>query len=105
MTLSRRHSRSSLTGENVDRLKRLIYGRTIGKVYTGGLILTNYRHYDAVKRAMALTEEVLSGGSELFLDMIAQSLRQAFEALGEVTGESSIESVIDDIFSRFCLGK
>jgi tRNA modification GTPase len=96
---------SSLTGENVDRLKRLIYGRTIGKVYTGGLILTNYRHYDAVKRAMALTEEVLSGGSELFLDMIAQSLRQAFEALGEVTGESSIESVIDDIFSRFCLGK
>lgn len=96
---------SSLTGENVDRLKRLIYERTIGKVYTGGLILTNYRHYDAVKRAMALIEEVLSGGDSLFIDMIALNLRQAFEALGEVTGSSSIESVIDDIFSRFCLGK
>lgn len=96
---------SSLTGENVDRLKRLIYERTIGKVYSGGLILTNFRHYDAVKRAMGHIGEILSGGKALFIDMIALNLRQAFEALGEVTGESSIESVIEDIFSRFCLGK
>lgn len=96
---------SSLTGENVDRLKKLIYERTIGKVYTGGLILTNFRHYDAIKRAIGLLCEAVSGGQSLYLDMIALNVRQAYEALGEVTGESSIESVIDDIFSRFCLGK
>ena len=96
---------SSLTGENIEKLKELLYDKMIGKIYTGGLIITNYRHYDAISRAKKETEEIIENIDNMFIDMIAYSLRNVWEILGEITGENSIESVIDNIFSRFCLGK
>jgi tRNA U34 5-carboxymethylaminomethyl modifying GTPase MnmE/TrmE len=41
----------------------------------------------------------------MYMDMLAHALRLSWETLGEITGETSIESVIDNIFGRFCLGK
>lgn len=96
---------SALNGENVQKLKQMLYDITIGSVYTGGLMLTNYRHYDAVKRAESIIKDIISGIDMMYTDMLALELRQAWETLGEITGENSIESVIDNIFSRFCLGK
>jgi len=96
---------SALTGSNIDRLKQLLYDITVGKVNTGGLMLTNYRHYDAVMRAKNIIKETIEGAGDMFVDMLAYNIRNAWETLGEITGENSIESVIDNIFSRFCLGK
>ena len=39
------------------------------------------------------------------IDFIATDLRSAWEALGQITGDSLRESMVDELFSRFCLGK
>lgn len=96
---------SALSGKNIESLKSMLYQMLIGKSYAGGLILTNYRHYDAVKRASAVIQKILDEIDIMYMDMLAHNLRSAWETLGEITGENSIESVIDNIFSRFCLGK
>ncbi|MDD4002648.1 MAG: tRNA uridine-5-carboxymethylaminomethyl(34) synthesis GTPase MnmE [Clostridia bacterium] len=96
---------SALSGKNIERLKSMLYQMLIGKAYAGGLILTNYRHYDAVKRAAAIIQNIIEKIDIMYMDMLAHNLREAWETLGEITGENSIESVIDNIFSRFCLGK
>jgi tRNA modification GTPase len=96
---------SALNGSNVEKLKEMLYSMLIGEVYSGGLMLTNYRHYDAVVRARECLTQITGDIDNMYMDMIAYNLRGAWEALGEITGENSIESVIDNIFSRFCLGK
>jgi tRNA modification GTPase len=96
---------SALNGSNVEKLKEMLYSMLIGEVYGGGLMLTNYRHYDAVVRAREYLTQIISDIDNMYMDMIAYNLRGAWEALGEITGQNSIESVIDNIFSRFCLGK
>lgn len=96
---------SALNGENIEKLKSMLYDMTIGQVYTGELILTSYRHYDAVIRALKVCGDIIKDIDNMYIDMLAYNLRGCWEILGEITGENSIESVIDDIFSRFCLGK
>lgn len=96
---------SSLTGENITKLKQLLYDMLIGSTYSGGLILTNYRHYDAVLRTLNIIKQTRNELNNMFIDMLAYNIRLSWETLGEITGENSIESVIDNIFSRFCLGK
>jgi tRNA modification GTPase len=96
---------SALTGQNIEELKKMLYRETIGGVYGGGLILTNYRHYDAVKRAAEIIDDTIKQIDVMYMDMLAHALRLSWETLGEITGETSIESVIDNIFGRFCLGK
>ena len=96
---------SALTGKNIEKLKQLLYDKLIGQVYSGGLILTNFRHYDAVSRCIKTIDDCIANLNNMYADMMAYDIKTAWEILGEITGESSIESVIDNIFSRFCLGK
>ena len=44
-------------------------------------------------------------GRGLSADFISIDLRSAWETLGEITGETATEDLIDEIFSRFCIGK
>jgi tRNA modification GTPase len=67
----------------------------------------NRRHREALRRAAAALEEAgrtLASGTTS-LDLAAAELRLALSALGDVTGETTSEEVVDRIFSRFCLGK
>lgn len=69
-------------------------------------ILTNLRQKDALVKA----EEALKGAEESAVmempaDFITIDLKQAWYNLGEVTGESLAEDIVDKIFSQFCLGK
>jgi tRNA modification GTPase len=53
--------------------------------------------------AILRAEEVQAGG--IGLDALAVELREAADALGEITGEISTPEVLESIFSRFCVGK
>jgi tRNA modification GTPase len=69
-------------------------------------LVTNTRHRDALRR----TAEHLSGALEtlrndLPLDFIAIDLHEAANALGEITGETATEDLLERIFHEFCLGK
>lgn len=96
---------SAKTGQNLNELKEMIYNFTVPTVSQNATILTSKRHYDAVLRAIRSVENTLDGIENKYLDMIADGVMEVYKILGTVTGESSVENVIHEIFSRFCLGK
>ncbi|HBT48155.1 MAG TPA: tRNA uridine-5-carboxymethylaminomethyl(34) synthesis GTPase MnmE [Peptococcaceae bacterium] len=69
-------------------------------------LLLRERHREALEKAMVSLEEALRAWEEgLPLDVVSIDLRGAWEALGEITGETAREDLLDRIFSEFCLGK
>lgn len=94
------------TGEGITELKQKIYDLLINKsVISGGLIITNARHTNALKKAKDALQSALAGIDNFTLDLIAIDLKESYEALGEITGTTSNEEILDSIFSKFCLGK
>ena len=72
----------------------------------GGNIVTNERHKEALVRA----SESLTQGIELLemcepLEIAEIEVRDAFQILGEIIGETASEEILDTVFSKFCLGK
>lgn len=78
-----------------------------GEVESGDMTyVSNVRHIHLLKRAQgSLTEALTAAESMVPIDMIQIDLRNAWEELGEIIGDSVGESLIDQIFSQFCLGK
>ncbi len=69
-------------------------------------MLVNARQAEAIRRAadhLRDAQETLAQG--LGVELVAIDLRAAWMALGEVTGETAGEELLDQIFSRFCIGK
>ncbi|MGQ9824703.1 MAG: tRNA uridine-5-carboxymethylaminomethyl(34) synthesis GTPase MnmE [Desulfotomaculales bacterium] len=99
---------SALTGEGVDSLEELIFQEITGSPATGaeGVLVSNVRHRDALRRAHRFIEEACSGAAAgLSEDLLAVDLRRAWEALGEITGTTAAEDIINRIFAGFCVGK
>ena len=68
--------------------------------------LTNVRQISLAKEAYQILEEVDHGiESEVPVDMIEIDIKRSWEKLGEIIGETYTEELIDQMFSRFCLGK
>jgi tRNA modification GTPase len=63
------------------------------------------RQKELIDRAIAALEEALTLADREPLDLIAPCLRDAVNALGEITGEVSTAELLDAMFSRFCVGK
>jgi tRNA modification GTPase len=64
------------------------------------------RQKELIDTSLALVEEALAlAGREEPLDIIAPLLRSAINALGEITGEVSTADILEQMFSRFCVGK
>lgn len=95
---------SAKTGRGVDEL-----AHALAKLYTdssvqGGEIITSQRHVSALYQAQkALKEAALSLNDTIDCTLI--ELREAYDALGEITGRTATQEVVDSIFSRFCVGK
>lgn len=92
----------------VDRLEAAILSTILGgKLYAANSDLAiNQRQAAALIRAQTALQQVLTTVREnLPLDFWTIDLRDAIGALGEVTGEEVTESILDRIFSRFCIGK
>lgn len=70
------------------------------------LLVTNARHNDAMMRTLAallVAQESLAEGQPI--DIIASDIREAIHYIGEITGEVTTDEVLNNIFSRFCIGK
>lgn len=69
-------------------------------------MICNIRQVDALKRCKTFLESFKSSLSDQLLDdMLSVDLRKIIEILGEVTGDDLTEEMLDNIFSRFCIGK
>ena len=69
-------------------------------------IITNIRHRNQIDKAInSLKEAVLGIESQMPIDVISVSIKEALENLSAITGENVSEDIISEIFSKFCLGK
>ncbi len=99
---------SMVEGTGVDEL-----AETIERLFVSGdiglnneVIITNVRHKQLIDEAISSLEEAEAahtGG--LPLDFATIDIKQSAEFLGQITGESVTEEVVNEIFSQFCIGK
>lgn len=98
---------SAKTGTGVDQLKQGIVKAVRRRIpNSDGVMLTNLRHYEALRQVAASLDEVLQGlDNRLPADLVAIDLRNALHHLGTITGQVTTDEVLGTIFSRFCIGK
>lgn len=86
-----------------DRLLKEVDLGTIGSQDT---IVTNERHYRQLKQTEESLEKVIYGiDTQITHDFLAMDIRQALYHLGEITGTITTDDLLDNIFSKFCIGK
>ncbi|WP_148252389.1 tRNA uridine-5-carboxymethylaminomethyl(34) synthesis GTPase MnmE [Aidingimonas lacisalsi] len=97
---------SAKTGEGIDSLKAHLKAVMGFSVTPEGRFSARRRHLDALdraKRALTNGEDQLSGHGAG--ELLAEDLRDAQQALGEITGEFSADDLLGEIFGSFCIGK
>lgn len=95
---------SALTNEGIDDLRHAIAGLYKDNKVNGGEIITTERHISALYQAkLALESAIVSTNDTIDCTLI--DLRNAYDVLGEITGRTVKEDVVNAIFSRFCVGK
>lgn len=98
---------SALTGEGIDFLRKGLLKVTVSDQSSeSSAVVTNSRHRDALARAkgsLELARETLLDGKSG--EFVALDLRSGLNALGEITGEITNEDILNNIFSKFCIGK
>jgi tRNA modification GTPase len=71
-----------------------------------GVVITERRHRDALLRAVAALDAfLLSADTTTPQEFLAMDLRESLDALGQITGETTPDEILEQIFSRFCIGK
>jgi tRNA modification GTPase len=100
---------STVTGEGIDRLRTEIHGAFIsGRAVDGreSAVISQERHFEALSKSLVAFSRVTDAlDSSAQLEILSVDLREALAAIGEVTGETTPDDVLDLIFSRFCIGK
>ena len=97
---------SAKSGNNLDTLMDMIFGRALkGNFEYDNIVLTNMRHVDILTRASKKAEQIVENIFSLPLDAVAVDVREMWDILGEITGVTASENIVDKIFSKFCLGK
>ncbi len=97
---------STIKNQGINELKELIYSKVVDENITENkLIITNKRHMSVLKEVEVLIKEAIENIEFNTLDLIALDIKDIWEKLGEITGETANEQIIDAIFSKFCLGK
>lgn len=97
-----------LQGEGVDsiedKIEALVYGGQLTQ--KDSIMVSNVRHEELLRQALQSAEDArtitLTGEA---LDIIEIDIREAYDRLGEIIGETVSDEVLDEVFSRFCLGK
>ena len=92
--------------KNIDTIKDEILNLSIAhKIDFSGLIITNIRHVESIKQAIALIDELLLECKKQTVDILDMLAKNVWKTLGKITGETENEDIISGIFAKFCLGK
>src|SRR6266702_4421732 len=99
---------STLTAGGIHELEEAIITLVLaGKTtQSEGPLVTSARHQESLRRAAEhISASLLTLQQGVPLDFVSIDLRAAYDALGEVTGETASEDLLERIFSEFCIGK
>ncbi len=97
---------SALTGKNLDRLRKMMLDTFAPRLERQEEIILHERQKVLVENIKSSLEnglELLDEGSGE--ELVAEAIREALPAIGQLTGEIKSQEVLDQIFSRFCIGK
>ena len=92
---------------NTNELQELLVNTAaIPSIGEDDVIVTNMRHYEALKKALEAILRVKEGiEMDITHDFLAQDIRECMFYLGEITGQISTDEILGNIFSKFCIGK
>ena len=92
---------------NTELLQKLLLKTAeIPQISGNDVIVSNVRHYEALKNAQNAIERVIAGLQDnLSGEFLSQDIRECLHFLGEITGEISTDEILGNIFSKFCIGK
>lgn len=97
---------SSVNNTNIQELKEQIFNQTMQDGYDSSqLYLTNTRHVESLKEALRALTRAFESLENTTLDFVVSDLNICWHKIGEITGQTSNEEIIDRIFKKFCLGK
>ncbi|MBE0590315.1 MAG: tRNA uridine-5-carboxymethylaminomethyl(34) synthesis GTPase MnmE [Hydrogenophaga sp.] len=98
---------SAKTGDGLEALRQRLLDLAGWQHAGDGLFMARERHLQALARVGTHLDgaHTLLAAQAEHLDLLAEELRLAQQALGEITGEFSADDLLGEIFSRFCIGK
>ena len=98
---------SAKSGIGIDELReRLAATIDTSKLGTGSVVVSNMRHYAALREAYnALISARVAMDNDLPSDLLSEDIRRVVHHLGEITGEITSDDILHSIFSHFCIGK
>jgi tRNA modification GTPase len=98
---------SAKTGAGLEALRRRLLELAGWHASPEGVCIARTRHLQALRRTREhlVLAAAQADSAEPALDLLAEELRLAHNALGEITGEFSVDDLLGEIFSRFCIGK
>ena len=75
-------------------------------VYRGEAVVSNLRHYEALSAAYtALTSAQTALTNNISTELLTEDIRVAINHIGEITGSITSDTILQSIFSSFCIGK
>ncbi len=99
---------SALEGRGIDRLKDAVFSAVVGGTadFACPKIVLNVRQHAVIGRALPLLSQAKRGlDAGTSPDITAIDIRDALDCMGELTGQTTPDDVLDRVFSRFCIGK
>lgn len=97
---------SAREGKGMDRLLETLRTAVDASALDDGeTIVSNSRHYEALRHARTALDAALDGLNDLPSDLLSEEIRQVIYHLGTITGEITNDLVLSQIFSKFCIGK
>lgn len=92
--------------DNITAIEEKLYDYIQTGALNNDVVVTNARHYEALTKANDSLLKVLEGlDNNITGDFLAMDIRQALHYLGEITGDITTDDLLENIFSKFCIGK
>ena len=98
---------SAKENQQIEELKQMLYATAVGDQLTDNhTMVTNIRHVEALQRTQESLSKVAYGlVNPVTSDFLASDIKQALHYLGEITGQVTTDDLLENIFSKFCIGK
>lgn len=98
---------SATNKTNIDSVKKSIYDKIIDEnIVNSNVVITSTRHYSILCKAKKICQDILAGiDAGNSVELISVDLNNLWLTLGEITGETNNEEIINSIFKNFCVGK
>lgn len=97
---------SAKNKEGIDELLEAIYSLLDKKYLQSNTGISNIRHYEALQRTLSAVDTIYHSIAQgTTADFIASDIRKALYFLGKISGEITSDDLLENIFSKFCIGK